>query len=90
MGEHAVMAIIKGFQEKYLVNQQVMGFSVLDEERGILVAATFDQNYGQNLTNPIRRWVIYEHPVLGLRAFEAESEEDFKNFVINQCFEAAA
>lgn len=90
MGEHAVMAIIKSFQAKYLGNQQLMGFAVLDEERGILVASSFDQNYGQNLSNPIIRWVIYEHPVAGLRAFEAKSDDDFKNFVIQNCFEAAA
>jgi DNA-directed RNA polymerase alpha subunit len=84
------MAIIRGFQEKFLKNQTLMGFAVLDEEQGTIVASSLDQNYGHKLTNPIRRWVIYNHPLVGVRAFEMNEEDDFKNFALNQFKQVAA
>lgn len=89
MNEHAVMAIIDAFKGKYLKNQQLMGFAVMDEDRGILVASTFDQSYGNNLTNPVKSWVVYEGPT-GIQAFEMKEEDDFRNFVFSHLDQAAS
>lgn len=90
MSEHAVMAIIKTFQTNYLGGQKILGFAVLDEEKRIMVASSFDHNYGQKMTNPIRSWIIWDHPVFGVKAFQPKHEDDFKNFVAKQFLEASA
>jgi hypothetical protein len=89
MTEHAVMVIIEQFQKKYLGNQTLMGFAVLDEDQEILVASALDQTYGVMMTNPIRRWIIYR-TISGFLAKEMNQEDDFKEFVDQQCRQIAA
>lgn len=89
MNEHAVMVIIEGFKNKYLKDQTLMGFAVLDEDQEILVASTLDQTYGVMMTNPIRRWIIYR-TISGFLAKEMNQEDDFRDFVETQCRQIAA
>lgn len=88
MNEHEVMAIVGEFQEKYLKNQTLMGFAVVDEARGIIIASTFDQHYSVLLTNPVKSWVVYEG-IGGTKAFELKSDDDFRDFVFDTAEEAA-
>lgn len=90
MHEHAVMAVIEGFQKKHLADQTLMGFAVIDDDEGILVASSFDQKYGDKLTNPIRRWIIYQCDARGFQAFEMKNEDDFKSYAANTLRYAAA
>jgi hypothetical protein len=83
MNEQKVMALMEQFSRQHLRNQVLMGFAVLDEEEGIIVASTLDKDYGKNLTNPIRRWIIQE-TLSGFRAFEMNAEDDFRTFAVNQ------
>lgn len=81
MQEHAVMAIMEDFQKKYLKNESLMGFSVLDEGLGVLIAATLDHAYGDALTNPVKSWLIFEGAV-GFEAVELKSKDDFQRIVL--------
>jgi hypothetical protein len=89
MHEHAVMAIIGGFTDKHLSNQTLMGFAVIDEDQMIMVASSFDHEYGKTMANPIKRWIIYECYLEGFKAFELKEEDDFKAFTMNH-FRAAS
>lgn len=87
MAEAGVLKTIRSFTQKYLKgagrlkDEQLLGYVVLSEDKLVIVASTFDPNYGSNMRNPLKSWMIYEDDRSGMRAFVMDQRDDFKNFV---------
>ncbi len=90
MSESRVQDIINVFSSRYLKgkgsyqDETLLGFVVLDENKEVIVASSFDPNYGITQKNPIKNWIIYKNQALNdIRAFVMNHPNEFKEFALN-------